>query len=537
MIKKHAVRLMFIVLSLPLVAAAQSDILIANEGTTALPPPLPLSQWVQQAEQRCAANNLSFMQDERDRLVQFYQAQNEQPLWGQPPHLQALIEQLELLADDGLDPNQYHLQALREQTIANTDQAQCQEIIASQMYLRALQHLSEGRFDQNKLDNLWRPADHPMPPSRVLSLAQTHQAQVAAAFDDARPSNPQYHALRKLYAKKRNEPIPSWPLIGNGPTLREGNLDKRVPVLRERLRQEGYLATLSNEDPQNTRYDANLVRAVKDFQRTHALQADGIVGPSTLASLNTSAHDRLAQLRINLERLRWLNYELTPRMLVVDVTGGYILNYDNGELTWKARGQVGTPRRQTPLLRSSINRITLNPTWTIPPTILREDKLPKIRQDLSYLERSQLTVLDRNGNRLNPHEVDWSRPGSFMLRQAAGPRNPLGKVAIRFPNPFSVYLHDTPSQSLFSRTERATSSGCVRVEGALDLVDLLLQPEERATVQQRIASGKTSEYRLQQPVPLLIAYWTVEVTPEGEIQYRPDIYHRDNALIRAMERQ
>ena len=535
MIKKHAARLMLIALSMPFAAAAQTDASVPT--ATLAPPPAPLSHWVTQAEQRCAANNPSFAPGERDRLVRWYHSQNEQALWGNPPNLNALTEQLEQLADDGLDPSQYHLSELRQPTLADSDQAHCQEIIASQMYFRALQHLSEGRFDQNKLDNLWRPAEIEKPQSRVLPLAQKHHANVAEAFNEARPNTPQYHALRSVYAKKRNEPTPRWPLIANGPSLREGQSDSRVTVLRERLQLEGYLSSDQDDNANSTRYDATLVRAVKDFQRTHALQDDGVIGPATLASLNTNAQDRLAQLRINLERLRWMNYEMTPRMLVVDVNGGYILNYDDGELTWKTRGQVGTPRRQTPLLRSTINRITLNPTWTIPPTILREDKLPKIRQDLSYLQRSQLTVLDRNGNRLNPYDVDWSRPGSFMLRQAAGPRNPLGKVAIRFPNPFSVYLHDTPSQDLFSRTQRATSSGCVRVEGALDLVDLLLQPEERARVQQRIASGKTSEYRLDQPVPLLIAYWTVEVTPEGEIQYRPDIYNRDNALIRAMERQ
>ena len=190
--------------------------------------------------------------------------------------------------------------------------------------------------------------------------------------------------------------------------------------------------------------------------------------------------------------------------------------------------------RRTPLLASRISRLTLNPTWTVPPTILREDKLPAIREDLGYLERHQISVLDRDGKRLDPQTLDWGNPGVIQLRQAAGIHNPLGRAAVRFANPFSVYLHDTPSQQLFDKAPRAFSSGCVRVETVDTLLAWLLTPDEAETVQARIATGKTQEYRIQRPAPLLIAYWTVEASANGALRYAPDIYGLDARLIEAL---
>ena len=191
---------------------------------------------------------------------------------------------------------------------------------------------------------------------------------------------------------------------------------------------------------------------------------------------------------------------------------------------------VASAVRQTPQLKSRVNRLTLNPTWTVPPTILREDKLPEIRRDIEFLARNDLQVLDQQGNLLEPYFIDWQRPGPIILRQAAGPRNPLGKLAIRFPNPFSVYLHDTPSQRLFEKSPRAFSSGCVRVEGILQLLPLLLDEAERAPLAARLDSGKTSQYNLRQPVTILMAYWTAAVDEQGRLILRKDIYARDAQL-------
>ena len=259
-----------------------------------------------------------------------------------------------------------------------------------------------------------------------------------------------------------------------------------------------------------------------------------MVGAATLEALNVSPAQRLAQLRLNLERWRWLARDLQASGVLVNVAAAQLAYYQNFVPVWQTRTQVGRAVRPTPLLKSQITRLTLNPTWTVPPTILREDKLPEIRRDLAFLDKHNLRVLDREGRVLDANAIDWNNPGSIQLRQDAGAHNPLGQVAIRFPNPFSVYLHDTPSQQLFAKAPRAFSSGCVRVEGVDSLLAWLLSPEELTTVQTRIASGKTQEYRLQQPVPLLIAYWTAEALDNGTLRYAPDIYGFDARLIAAL---
>ncbi len=172
----------------------------------------------------------------------------------------------------------------------------------------------------------------------------------------------------------------------------------------------------------------------------------------------------------------------------------------------------------------------------MPPTIWKEDKLPAIRKDQTFLSRQNLQVLDANGQPIAAADVDWDNPGNILLRQDAGPRNPLGQMVIRFPNPFSVYLHDTPSKALFDKGPRAFSSGCVRVEHPLQLRDLLLSPAEKARTDTLLATGTTHEFRLSAPVPILMTYWTAQVGNDGHVQYAPDIYSRDSALLAGLDR-
>src|SRR5690606_4413269 len=263
---------------------------------------------------------------------------------------------------------------------------------------------------------------------------------------------------------------------------------------------------------------------------------DGVVGRQTVAALNITPQDRLRQVRINLERLRWLDALRDHHALLVNSAGSYAVVFEGNEVRWHSRVQSGTADRATPLLVSRINRVTLNPSWTIPPTILRQDKLPAIRANPNYFAERDLQVLDFQGNRLDPMTIDWNAPQGVMLRQPPGPTNPLGQMVFRFENPFAVFLHDTPSQSLFERAARNVSCGCVRVEQASELADYLfdsLDALQRGQISEKLATGNTLEIRIKDGSQVILGYGTVQVLEDGKVRYLPDPYAMDPALGKA----
>jgi murein L,D-transpeptidase YcbB/YkuD len=476
-------------------------------------------------------------------LWEFYQLEAFEPAWN-GERLDGLIEQLEQLADDGLEPERYFLHALRQLRQIERGAPRllaCLDTLASQAYLMALRHLRVGRLDPATVEPIWH-ADGMAPvfdqPAFLLD-ARAGLDDLPAAFARARPAFEPYQALRRAYAAQRRQPLPVWLPVPTGPLLKPQAVDARVPLLERRLAAEGYLpdTVLRQEGRGDHLYGLELETAVRAFQRRHQLKEDGIVGPLTLAALNRSPAQRMEQLRLNLERLRWLSREVPETGVLVNVAGAEVYFLRAGQPVWQARTQVGRATRKTPLLKSGITHLTLNPTWTVPPTILREDKLPEIRNDLNYLAENRMRVFDREGNELDPVSVDWENPADLRLRQDAGPHNALGQVAIRFPNPFAVYLHDTPSQRLFESLPRTFSSGCVRVERVAELVELLLtdaSAEQRERIARQWASGRTQRADLPRPIPILLAYWTVRVGEEGELLFYPDLYGYDARLLAAL---
>ncbi|ARQ75123.1 murein L,D-transpeptidase [Pseudomonas fragi] len=515
MFKKRAFYLSIALLTAPLVAVA--DPLQAGAEN-------PVQQALNQLPQACPSLATRISQPMQQLLQGFYQGQGDQPVWSVNGRLGALQEALTQLADDGLDPGNYKVPAGHDL---------CADIETSQHYLQALQDLHYGRLQQSRFEPVWHASEVPQDRQAwTLALAGPGLNDVPRAFAQARPQNELYQNLRKVYARLRQQPLPQWQSLASGPLLRPGMQDARVPDLARRLVSEGYLNHMPTTVDHH--YSNELVAAVKSFQLDHSLQADGVIGAGTLKELNVSPRDRREQLRINLERFRWIAQDLEPDSLLVNVPAAQLTVYQNGVPVWQTRTQVGRAERQTPLLKSRVNRLTLNPTWTIPPTIFREDKLPQIRRDPTFLSRQDLQIVDSNGQPLAAQDIDWDRPGNILLRQGAGPRNPLGKIAIRFPNPFSVYLHDTPSQALFSKAPRAFSSGCVRVEAVFQLRDLLVTPAEKVRSEELLSTGLTHEFRLSKPTPILMTYWTAQANKDGKVTYAPDIYNHDPALISAL---
>tara|TARA_R110000868_G_C10945494_1_gene767404 strand:+ start:1017 stop:2603 length:1587 start_codon:yes stop_codon:yes gene_type:complete len=521
--KKHTPYLSIALLTLPLVANAADAPFATRDDLRPL---------LAELTQHCSAVPSSLDENAQRQLQAFYAQRDGQPAWQSGAQLLQLREQLTQLADDGLQPSEYELPSLVAEGV--DEQRDCAELLTSHSYLQALLHLRRGRLLQERLEPVWQAPGKTNPDLNMatLSLALLHLQAPAAAFASARPATVQYQQLRSAYAQYRLQPLNLWTPLTGGPLLKPDGNDARLPALRARLFAQGYLDAPG--ETLGSVYDKATQSAVENFQRDHGLNPDGILGPASLTELNISAQMRREQLRANLERLRWLADDMREAEVLINVAAAELQVLRHNQLLWRSRTQVGRAERQTPLLTSRIDRLTLNPTWTVPPTILREDKLPAIREDIGYLERHQMSVIDYDGNLLDPNSINWERPGAILLRQSSGSHNPLGRVVLRFANPFAVYLHDTPSQQLFSKAPRAFSSGCVRVEAVDTLLTWLLMPGELEQVQTRITSGKTQQYRLQRPAPLLIAYWTAEASADGTLHYYPDIYARDARLIQAL---
>ncbi|MBS0396015.1 MAG: L,D-transpeptidase family protein [Proteobacteria bacterium] len=298
-------------------------------------------------------------------------------------------------------------------------------------------------------------------------------------------------------------------------------------------------------DDGSTLYDAPLVEAVRTFQRRHLLADDGEVGAATLRELNVPVTARIDQLRINLERGRWvLNQIGDGDLLVVDIAGYGVRLLHDRQVVWRARAIVGQPYRQTPVFRAEIDSVVFNPTWTVPPGILAKDVLPQEQRGQDVLARKHLRAYARDGTPVDPAQIDWGRYSvrdfPYVLRQDSGDDNSLGRVKINFPNPYLVYLHDTPTRSLFDRSQRTFSSGCIRIERPLELVERLLADPahwDAAAVRAAVDAGTTRTVRLARRVPVLLIYWTADEDGDGRLVFKRDVYRRDARLLRALDGQ
>jgi murein L,D-transpeptidase YcbB/YkuD len=288
------------------------------------------------------------------------------------------------------------------------------------------------------------------------------------------------------------------------------------------------------QDSESDVYDAAVQAAMRRFQERMGLVVNGKLDARMITELNVPLDERITQLLVNLDRGRVLLHDLPDEFVVVNIAAYSIYLVRGQEIVWNARAQVGKDYRRTPMFRSEIDYLVFNPTWTVPPGIIRNDILPDARRDPESITRRGLDVLDASGNKVDPASINWSKFKSgnipYTLRQEPGPKNALGRVKIMFPNSYSVYLHDTPSQSKFEESDRAFSSGCVRVERPLELAELLLADPSAwstARIEEAVDTGRTENVTLPHKVPVLLAYWTAWVDPQGRVNFRRDVYGQD----------
>jgi murein L,D-transpeptidase YcbB/YkuD len=428
-----------------------------------------------------------------------------------------------------------------EEGDADPERAADLELLLTDAVAGMLDHVRYGRVRPVSLNATWNVDPREEAPGLDTVLTRiAESASVAEAIEAEKPRHFIYTGLVGALARLREiESQGGWPTVPAGKALKAGASDRRVPRLRARLSVTGELEGGATSD--SLLYDAHLQKAVELFQARHRLEPTGVVDKITVEAMNVSVDHRIAQVRVNLERARWVLGGLDNDFLLVNLPAFKAYLIRDGKNVWETRTQIGKEARQTPTFRANMRTVVFNPDWTVPPTILAEDVLEGMRKGENTIAQKQLTIIDKDGREVSPGSIDWdsATPENFpyTLRQPPGDDNALGRVKFLFPNKYSIYLHDTPRQELFEADRRTFSSGCIRVENALDLADRLLTGQDGwgpAKIQDALATGKTQNIAIEHTIPVLIVYWTVSVGASGEIRYMRDVYDLDRPLLAAM---
>lgn len=480
-----------------------------------------------------------------DQLVTLYQKRDFLPIWfaglDLQPEADILLENLRSAGTHGLCgmadllrdvEGLLGIQAgIAPQNLPQTsvDRAMI-DLLLSQAFLTYATQMVEGQVDPALAHVDWRSRRRKADLVKLLDYAVSNH-RLQQVLDGLVPPHLGYRRL--VEALRRYQEISAyggWPAIPSGPTIRPADRDERILLVRNLLLKTGDLELAVAAKPI---YDPATVAAIKVFQARHGLQVDGVIGPKTLAALNVPVEARIRQIELNLERWRWMPKSFGKRYIRVNVADFSLEVVEHGKLVMRMPVIVGTQYRKTPVFSASMTYLEFAPYWTVPPTILREDKLPQIKAKPGYLEENHFRIISRapGDGFVDPRQIDWSNidaahfPG--LLRMDPGPWNPLGQVKFMFPNRFNVYMHDTNQGYLFEKNIRSFSSGCIRVERPRDLVNFLLG-KDLGPMQIDELFKATSPVEVPiDPIPVHIQYWTAWVDDDGRLNFRPDVYYRD----------
>jgi murein L,D-transpeptidase YcbB/YkuD len=485
----------------------------------------------------------------KDLLVEMYGRRNYLPAWNDQRQIHDLIAVIRATEDDGLDPSDYHLEqieyAYNELLAGRLTEATewaPQDLILTDSLIRLGYHQLFGKVNPYTLDPNWnfRREMNDVDPATAIQDA-IDSPSLAEHLKTLFPRGWVYEEFKAGLARYREiSASGGWPIIPDGPTLRPGATDDRLPILARRLAITGDLENRDSFDDL-TVYDEFLLEGVKSFQARHGIDVDGIIGPASLRMLNVSAEMRVKTLEINLERARWVLDDIEDDFILVNIAGFEAYLVQDKEVVWQTKVQVGSQFHQSPVFRDEMKYLVLNPTWTVPYSIATKEMLPQIKSDPDYFAKRDFDLKDRNGKFIDPNSVDWSQVSArnfgYWLVQRPGPGNALGRVKFMFPNDHAVYLHDTPSKYLFNRAERAFSHGCIRVENPFDFAEQLLGKDgwTQEKFQDALDSEETQTVMLSTPLPVLLLYWTAVVRQDGTVVFYNDVYERDRAISDALD--
>jgi murein L,D-transpeptidase YcbB/YkuD len=481
-----------------------------------------------------------------DLTKQFYQKRNGAPAWIEDrkprPQMDELVDALQHADREGLDPALYNastlaarrqeagrgfltMQGFREKEAVDLD------VWLTYLYLQYASDLTAGLANLSHADPDWKIQT---PKVDVLarleqSLEQNH---VGASLAELTPAHEQYTRLRDALKQYRQiAQQGGWPQLPAALKLKPGQANPAVATLAKRLSTTGDFTGGSKEG--DTTYGPDLQEAVKRFQRRHGLTDDGIVSGTTVAQMNVPVERRIEQIALSLERWRWLPHELGERHVLVNVPEYRLEVWDHGKVPLSMRVVVGKKDTPTPIFSDEMTYLVFAPYWNVPSDIASKETIPSAMRDPAFLQRTNMEVLDKSGNVVDPSSIDAEHAGDYRFRQRPGGSNSLGYVKFMFPNQFNVYLHDTPADSLFARAARSFSHGCVRIEEPEKLAQYVLadQPEwTTERIEEAMHGGQEKSVKLRQPIPVYLGYFTARVSADGILQFRDDLYGIDARL-------
>ena len=468
------------------------------------------------------------------QLALLYAARDMKPMWENRDAVKAFQQQLAEVAIAGFQPQFTNWVALLTDPGVT---GLARDAVLSDAMMGYLHFIANIPVKGNR----WLYSDKPYalttPPISVINQWQValDNGQLTPFIASLTPQHPQYAAMHESLLKLVGDSRP-WPQLTSTATLRPGEWSNDIPALREILQRTGMVdATVSTSAREGRgAYDSELVAAVKRFQTWQGLGADGAIGPATRDWLNVTPAQRAGVLALNIQRLRLLPGDLSTGIMV-NIPAYSLVYYQNGNQVLASRVIVGRPDRKTPMMSSALNNVVVNPPWNVPPTLARKDILPKVWNDPGYLERHGYTVMRgwNSKETIDPWQVDWATitPSNlpFRFQQAPGARNSLGRYKFNMPSSDAIYLHDTPNHNLFQKDTRALSSGCVRVNKASELANMLLQDAgwNDSRISDALKQGDTRYVNIRQNIPVNLYYLTAFVGPDGRTQYRTDIYNYD----------
>ncbi|PHS05805.1 MAG: hypothetical protein COA88_11635 [Kordia sp.] len=480
-------------------------------------------------------DSLSFKLKNKDSVLAFYELRNGKAAWEAIQNRNALYTAISTADKQGLNPSDYNLNKIKEIITSDpfsTKNNAAIDILFTDTSLSYSYHLANGRFNPKKLYNDWKLDANVFKFNSILSNS-LNEKSLDKSFQKFTPQHTIYkQLLKQLPASKALVSSDSLRTITeHGSKIRPNKSSTRIINIRKRLNELGFLQ--DSLITQSKVLDTLLQQSVRDFQTSKKIKTDAIIGIGTIDALNESYQDQYNSILANLERWRWFPRYLGENYILVNISD-YKLKYITKNDTTQYTIIVGKTARKTPVFSSQISHLDFNPKWFIPPTIKKEDIIPAATKDIDYLRKKNISVFHKE-KRMILDSINWnsSAPLSYRYVQGAGDSNALGRVKIIFPNKFSVYLHDTPSKSLFNKNYRARSSGCVRVQNVFSLAaDILNFSNDKIT--NLVDHKLTKRIHVTKDIKVHLFYWSVVFNNKSEPIFLNDVYKLDKELAKKL---